>query len=573
MKMLVPSRILIGLVTILALLSPALAAQQSGSAAGEASVAIPASKEDVIVTDRLTDGQEGARWGLAPTGRETAELVLDLEPGSYLFASFPVTTASLTLDLEAPDGAFLRRLLQPGDARGDFNLVIGSRGERLVARFRGGPSDAAQAGPLVLTFDKLVAPSDLHARADTSPVDSPRLRALVEGLATAEAPQALLQAFWDEMAEQGTPLVEPAENGKSRLTFLYRGARSNVRILGSPSADHDLMHQLPGTDVWYRTYLVPDDTRLSYRLAPDIPDVPGTFWENRVAILATARRDPLNKAPWPAEAPDAWRQKSVVELPQAPAQPFVSRQPGTAAGTVETVDFTSVSLGNTRQVSLYRPADFDPQDPETVLLVLFDGASYQSDVDVPAMLDQMQADGVIPQTAAILVSNPDGKARSAELPGSADFSQVMAREIVPFGQECLGLAVPAARTVLSGSSYGGLASMRLALDHPEVFGNVLSMSGSFWWSPEGTPATDAEFIARRAVSEPRKDLRVFLTAGLFETSRDGSLDILNTNRHLRDVLEARGYPVTLREYAGAHDYLVWRGALADGLLALFGPAP
>ncbi|MNT11942.1 enterobactin/ferric enterobactin esterase [compost metagenome] len=46
--------------------------------------------------------------------------------------------------------------------------------------------------------------------------------------------------------------------------------------------------------------------------------------------------------------------------------------------------------------------------------------------------------------------------------------------------------------------------------------------------------------------------------------------ILETNRHLRDVLVAKGYDVVLREYAGGHDYFVWRGAISDGLVALFG---
>jgi enterochelin esterase family protein len=32
---------------------------------------------------------------------------------------------------------------------------------------------------------------------------------------------------------------------------------------------------------------------------------------------------------------------------------------------------------------------------------------------------------------------------------------------------------------------------------------------------------------------------------------------------------SRGYAVTFAEYAGGHDYLVWRGALADALLDMW----
>jgi enterochelin esterase-like enzyme len=52
---------------------------------------------------------------------------------------------------------------------------------------------------------------------------------------------------------------------------------------------------------------------------------------------------------------------------------------------------------------------------------------------------------------------------------------------------------------------------------------------------------------------------------------DGS-GILIPNRQLRDVLRAKGYEVHYQEFAGDHDYINWRGTLADGLIWLFGDA-
>jgi enterochelin esterase family protein len=86
-------------------------------------------------------------------------------------------------------------------------------------------------------------------------------------------------------------------------------------------------------------------------------------------------------------------------------------------------------------------------------------------------------------------------------------------------------------------------------------------------------AADRLFIAERALSMPRRDVRFFLSAGLFEGAHGGARGILETTRHLRDVLRAKGCDVTAREYAAGHDHLAWRGALGDGLSALFAARP
>ena len=64
-------------------------------------------------------------------------------------------------------------------------------------------------------------------------------------------------------------------------------------------------------------------------------------------------------------------------------------------------------------------------------------------------------------------------------------------------------------------------------------------------------------------------MRFYLEAGLFEAG-NGQLGIFDTTRHLRDVLQAKGYEVRHREWASGHDYLNWRGTLAEGLIELFG---
>jgi enterochelin esterase-like enzyme len=519
------------------------------------------SMQSMPAITRLAAGQENVVWrSTAADATGSLRLPLDVDAGTYLAGGESAGADALILDLLDRNGTFLRRLISPDSDRKTFNVLVPERGAFLAAKSRSGPVDFA-----IDITQNLLPAEDPHS--DPSPsLLSPRLKTLAKALADGKS----TDAFWDEVTAEGTPLVEAATEDEAIVTFLYRGARTGVRIFGAPSSDHDPMFRLGESDIWYRSYKLPSNTRISYRLAPDVPVVPGSFWQKRVAILATAQADPLNTRSWPADAIDKYTRKSVLELPEAPVQPFVDERPDTARGHVETFLFESTRLGNSREISLYRPADFDPADPDTVLLVLFDGDAYQNEVPVPTILDNMQADGVVPQTAAVLISNPDLRTRSRELPNDPAFAEAIATQILPQAKERLGIEIPAERTVLAGSSYGGLASTRIARGYPEAFGNVISLSGSYWWSPKGVPTGDKEYTARQVASTPQVPVRFFLAAGLFETGQAGSPNILSTNRHLRTVLEAKGYDVILREYASSHDYIYWRGALSDGLMALFG---
>jgi len=92
----------------------------------------------------------------------------------------------------------------------------------------------------------------------------------------------------------------------------------------------------------------------------------------------------------------------------------------------------------------------------------------------------------------------------------------------------------------------------------------LSLSGSYWWGQEGE---EPGWLTREYVKAPKQPLRFYLQSGLFEGPK-----ILDTNRHLRDVLLAKGYPVEQVEYPAGHDYLQWRGSLPCGLISLIGEA-
>jgi hypothetical protein len=84
--------------------------------------------------------------------------------------------------------------------------------------------------------------------------------------------------------------------------------------------------------------------------------------------------------------------------------------------------------------------------------------------------------------------------------------------------------------------------------------------------------TEPNWMAKQFLSSPTLPVRFYLDAGTFEAdqSGNGTGDILDATRHLRDVLLAKGYRVDYQQFVGGHSELSWRGTLADGLIALLG---
>ena len=448
----------------------------------------------------------------------------------------------------------------------------------------GGATTVAQAAPLTPDAAPAACAGDPLAPKYRLGLVSPRLLALNATLCAG----GNTDAFWQDVGATGTPMIEAIPQGTvtgdetasllaqppgkvSLLTFLWRGHPQNVRILGAPSGDHDDMRQLGNSDVWYRSYVVPDSTRLSYQLAPDVPDIEGTAMERRRAVVKTLQADPRNRHPFTVEGFDGKRSvKSSVTLPDAPPQPWIEPRADVPAGTVQATRFTSKALGNTRDVYVYRPAGYRAGDASQGLLVVFDAHAYVHTVPTPVILDNLIAEGRIPRTAALIVGVIDGNTRGKELPPNPAFARFLADELMPWAK-AQGVSAPAARTVVAGSSYGGLASAWAAYSAPQWFGNVLSQSGSYWWAPSQGDAETREsgWLIRQYAERPRLPVTFYLESGMFEDRR-GPTGIGTSGRHMRDVLRAKGYRVSYASSATGHDYLHWRGSLACGLIALIG---
>jgi enterochelin esterase family protein len=171
---------------------------------------------------------------------------------------------------------------------------------------------------------------------------------------------------------------------------------------------------------------------------------------------------------------------------------------------------------------------------------------------------------------AILAGRLEAEERDTDLACNRVFSRFLAEELLPWARQRYRATADPARTVIAGSSFGGLAAACAAIEHPDRFGNVLAQSGSFHLKPEG--AVRPEWVARRLAAGPKLPLRFSLDVGLLETwpPAGGGPSLLEANRHLRDALRAKGYDVIYAEYAGGHGHANWQATLPEELVSLLG---
>jgi enterochelin esterase-like enzyme len=522
------------------------------------------------------------------TAGVTKKYPIRLNDGDYVEVSLASQSGSSNLVVANPDGSLMRNFAGPSagsrntyafaaEGAGIFSLNIVNPGE--------------QAAIYELTLQKIVSLDERFRPEEwTDPDPSPRIQELRKQISSGETST---ESFWKRVAAQGTPLVEQFNANYWLVTFLWRAQHDTrtVMVTGSFNVPglmrNNQMHRIGDSDVWYLTLKLPKGARFTYRLVPNDPPV-------SERTQATVQADSYNPRRWDCpKAAEKFLCRSIVELPDAAPQPWISRKPGTPAGRIEKQTIKSAIQKLERDLFIYTPAGYKSDGAPNALLVLFDGDDILSDdFEGQTTLDNLIAARKIPPTVVVMVDNVRGR-RLVDLVANPEFADFMARELVPWVWAHYNVTRDPARTVVSGKSAGGLAAAYMGLRHPEVFGSVFSQSGAFWWSPEHSGGvcaskcpedggrrsdpdsedsrTEGNWIAKQFVTSPKLPVRFFLEGGTFEVDRERTgADILEATRTLRDVLLAKGYEVHFQQFVSGHDDLSWRGTFADGLITLLG---
>jgi enterochelin esterase-like enzyme len=396
------------------------------------------------------------------------------------------------------------------------------------------------------------------------PIVSPRLLALSASMQAGDT--AAESRFWSEVKGR-TPLGElipPRNKGDQWVTFLWRGDDSTTAVsLDAPLPPRRNQHwfdggaplsTVPGTHVWQRTEILPFGYRMSYTFK--------VTHRTRSGEQSAQLIDSLNSTP-------TFDGESVASGLLAPKQPWVIRQAGSRAGTLLRDSIFSFVLGQDRAMTVYLPASSAAR-ADANLVVMLDGERYATDEPTgPVTLDNLISKKMIGPTIAVFVDSRRWD-RTEDYSCNRRFADFIVTELVPLLRTKYGVRATAARTVIGGSSLGGLQSTCSAYWYPSVLGNVLSLSGSYFWFPDWPNTeqgleTQTGWLAHEMAVTTRRPIRLYLATGTFEG------DGVPENRRMRDVLLAKGYPLTYVEYEGGHDGVAWRGLLADGLVALLRP--
>ncbi|HIW90891.1 MAG TPA: DUF3327 domain-containing protein [Candidatus Corynebacterium avicola] len=389
--------------------------------------------------------------------------------------------------------------------------------------------------------------------------------AVAEASGTADGPSDL----YDRIAAEGGPLVEPdpEDDDHRLLTFLYKGTSdtSKVRVLGqlrhaglmlSGHDDHEHpMTRIGDSDIWSLTIRARRDLRTSYTIhaqdsAEELP-----FWEYRLDAVP----DPINPKIYgnevsePSRVVGQSRSASVLELDQAVHRGIGGKGPR-QKWTMHW--FRSELTDSTRRIWTWQP-DAAPRG----VLLLHDGYDCAQCTRIAEILTELTDAGELPPLLVVAVEALRGI--SVEELGCNDpFTDMVVTEILPWIREHWDVPADPDRLIISGQSWGGLNVVYTALRHPEAVHNVISQSGSFWYSPTSDPDGYGEYgwLIERFRDIDLEPHRLHLQVGALEGH------MVTVSRHMRDILMMTGHEVTYDETNHDHSWVGWQYSIIDPLI-------
>ena len=259
--------------------------------------------------------------------------------------------------------------------------------------------------------------------------------------------------------------------------------------------------------------------------------------------------------------------KSELAMPGYSRPQATFGQPGTTPGTLHEGRITSKILDQERPYTVYLPSGYNPHANPYPSVYFKDGGDYLNLAKTPTILDNLISWGLIPPIVAVFMPPI---ARTPEYNCGDAYVQFFTEEMIPYMHDQYNLSTDHTKRAVIGPSLGGLISLYIGSQRPDLFGLIGAQSSAVH-SAYGLDKYDAR--SSYALS-PDKSQRLHLVIGTYEECFDidrygRCQDLLNPVRQLRSVLEQSGYDYRYAEYHQGHSWGLWRDTLVDALTYFF----
>lgn len=342
---------------------------------------------------------------------------------------------------------------------------------------------------------------------------------------------------------EGTPLIDG-----TTATFLWQGAKppylkgdfSSWQIERAPSPE-------PITEgLWQYTLTLAEDAYVEYAFfrEPDSDDsrVPDPF--NPRLIFNGVEHD-----------------NHYFGMPGYRPTPLIRYQRGTPRGKVtrHRMMQNDLALGKKRDLWLYHPPTPEP----VPLLLVYDGKDYYRRARLNVIVDNLIARKQMAPVAMAMIDNArDFRFAEYHTTEATLYTLTRVYDIARNHLNLLDIAEHPGTFGVMGASLGGLMALFTGLRLPHYVGRVLSQAGAF----DIYPAPGVEPLIQQLVHLlPTQPLTIWQDCGTLDW-------LLDTNRTMKGMLEAKGYALTYCEYNAGHNYTAWQNVLPDALITLFPPS-
>ncbi len=330
------------------------------------------------------------------------------------------------------------------------------------------------------------------------------------------------------------PLMEKGtKDGFGRAIFLYRGAASLVALAGDMNGwtPNEAFTQVSGTNLYYIAREYELDARLDYKFV--LND------KNWIFDPLNSRRIAENLGP-----------SSYFTMPDYSVPPELEPGPSLLHGAIEEISISSRILNIERAAKVYLPPTYGGSRERFKTLYILDGMDYLEYGKINRILDAMIQRNEIPPIIAVLLPT-FGRHDDA---ANAEIARSIATEIVPAIDAKYHTKADAASRAVVANSLGGLTSLMLAGQYPQVFANCAAQSSLI--------SADADLD--KLVTTGKGAVRIHIDVGTYE-SNVSRLDVLAGNRRLRDFLQGRGFALQYREVHEGHSWGNWPARVPEAL--------